>query len=676
LLLLIALALAAPSIAAADDATDESATGSSDGCLGLEVTIDGAALEPGDDGVTVIVGTAGPDVILGTPGPDRIVGRSGDDAICSLAGDDEIIGGPGDDLVLAGPGEDVVGGGPGADQLSGEEGDDLLSGAGGPDELRGGSGSDTLDGGGGGALLIGDAGADTVVGDSGNDEVWAGDGNDIVMGGPGDDVLDGGTGSDRLEGGFGDDVLRGRNGDDVIVAIGGDDVLDGGPGSDLLSAGKGDDVVDAGPGADVVSGGAGDDTIDAGPGDDLVEAGRGADVVQGGDHADTLYGNEDDDEIRGGNGDDLIYGGGGADALGGGPGSDRLEGYNGRDVLHGGSGRDVLLGQQDGDLLFRSESPNADHMDGGTGENLVGMGKRGTDATGIRTYLTEDEALGFIGFSQLSSFATYHNCCENRVINIQLMADTVSGHVVMPGEVFSVNDTVGERTAEKGYVPAGAIIGGWVQCCDLPANMGGGTSQFGTTIYNAIFFAGLEDVEHTPHSLYFTRYPAGREATMGYPDLDVAFRNDTDAPVLVTTHHSGYGGTSIRVAFWGDNGGRVVAARHSCDPPGSSIFPEVEAPTTACSTFTTDRQVYKPNPAMDPSEEIRTPGQAGFSITVWRDITFADGAKVAEEDDWTYSAAPTVITTHPCNIPPGDPHHTGETCPGTTPPAPPPPPPQ
>jgi hypothetical protein len=255
------------------------------------------------------------------------------------------------------------------------------------------------------------------------------------------------------------------------------------------------------------------------------------------------------------------------------------------------------------------------------------------------------------------------------------MADTVSGHVVMPGEVFSVNDTVGERTAEKGYVPAGAIIGGWVQCCDLPANLGGGTSQFGTTIYNAIFFAGLEDVDHTPHSLYFTRYPAGREATMGYPDLDVAFRNDTNAPVLVTTHHAGYGGTSITVAFWGDNGDRAVTARHSCDPPGSSIFPEVEAPSVACGTFTTDREVYKPNPAMDPSEEIRTPGQVGFSITVWRDIAFADGSTVTEEDDWTYSAGPTVITTHPCNIPPGDPNYTGEPCPGTPTPPPTPPPP-
>ncbi len=181
-------------------------------------------------------------------------------------------------------------------------------------------------------------------------------------------------------------------------------------------------------------------------------------------------------------------------------------------------------------------------MDGGpdTGEeDVVDTGKRGTYATGIRRYLTEDEALGFQGAYLLGEFTTYHNCCEDRVVNIQLMADTVSGHVVLPGEVFSVNATVGERTAAKGYRPAGAIIGGYVQCCDHPANMGGGTSQFGTTIFNAVFFAGMEDIEHQPHSLDFARYPDGREATMGWPHPDVAFRNDTDHPVIVTTHHSG-----------------------------------------------------------------------------------------------------------------------------------------
>ena len=294
-----------------------------------------------------------------------------------------------------------------------------------------------------------------------------------------------------------------------------------------------------------------------------MEGGTEDDALGGNEGTDHLLGDEGDDILRGFGEADTLEGGPGADALSGGLGPDLLRGGDGGDVLHGGSGRDDLAGGAGSDFLFRSEYPSLDRMDGGpdTGEeDVVDTAKRGTLATGVRRYLTEAEALAFQGSYLLGQFTTYHNCCENRVVNIQLMADTIHGHVVLPGEVFSVNATVGQRTAAKGYLPAGAIIGAYVQCCDLPDNMGGGTSQFGTTIYNAGFFAGLEDVEHRPHSLDFDRYPDGREATMGWPHPDVAFRNDTGRPVIITTHHSGFYGTSITVRIWGDNDRRIVTA--------------------------------------------------------------------------------------------------------------------
>ena len=65
--------------------------------------------------------------------------------------------------------------------------------------------------------------------------------------------------------------------------------------------------------------------------------------------------------------------------------------------------------------------------------------------------------------------------------------------VVQPGETYSLNGQIGIRTAAKGYKPAGAIIGGELYCCDHWLNIGGGVSQFSTTLYNAIFFAGLEE---------------------------------------------------------------------------------------------------------------------------------------------------------------------------------------
>jgi len=101
---------------------------------------------------------------------------------------------------------------------------------------------------------------------------------------------------------------------------------------------------------------------------------------------------------------------------------------------------------------------------------------------------------------------------RNRVFNIQLMADTVDNSIVMPGEEFSVNAIVGRRTIEKGYKYDCAIVGGELSCEQDLVNVGGGVSQFATTIFNAVFFSCLEDVEHRPHSIYFAKYPEGREA--------------------------------------------------------------------------------------------------------------------------------------------------------------------
>lgn len=148
----------------------------------------------------------------------------------------------------------------------------------------------------------------------------------------------------------------------------------------------------------------------------------------------------------------------------------------------------------------------------------------------------------------LGAFTTYYEAGKSRVINIQLIADAVDGAIVLPGEIFSVNGYVGERTVEKGYVAAGAIIGGRLYCCDSPINIGGGTSQFATTLYNAIFFAGVEDIEHRPHSIWFSRYPMGREATLSWEHPDVKFRNTTDFPITIDVS---YTHTSITVALVG-----------------------------------------------------------------------------------------------------------------------------
>ena len=173
---------------------------------------------------------------------------------------------------------------------------------------------------------------------------------------------------------------------------------------------------------------------------------------------------------------------------------------------------------------------------------------------------TTEEAIAMGPLTEMSSFTTYHPCCASRVTNIQTIAAAVDGTVVFPGETFSVNEIVGQRTRDKGYVAAGAIIGGRVECCDSPINIGGGTSQFATTLWNAVFFGCYEDVEHTPHSIYFSRYPYIREATLGFPYPDVKWRNDSEAIVWVDTSWTP---GSITVTLYGNNGGRTCESETS-----------------------------------------------------------------------------------------------------------------
>ena len=100
--------------------------------------------------------------------------------------------------------------------------------------------------------------------------------------------------------------------------------------------------------------------------------------------------------------------------------------------------------------------------------------------------------------------------------------------MLKPGETFSLNDTVGERTRENGFTE-GFIISNGI----FKEDLGGGVSQMATTTFNAMFFAGLKDVEHKPHSFYIDRYPVGREATVAWGSVDLRFRNDTPYGVLI-----------------------------------------------------------------------------------------------------------------------------------------------
>ncbi len=253
-----------------------------------------------------------------------------------------------------------------------------------------------------------------------------------------------------------------------------------------------------------------------------------------------------------------------------------------------------------------------------TGEFPFG---RGIDAE----FTTADaEAMGEIKF--VSDFTTEHPAGQTRVINIQLFADTVDGAIVLPGEEFSLNEHVGRRTTEKGYVPATMISGG-----ELIDDVGGGVSQFATTFYNAVFYGCYEVVTHKPHSYYFSRYPEVNEATISWPEPNLTFKNNTDTVVIIKTS---YTAGSITVQFYGNNDG-CVAERQL----GSRY------------NYTDPREEYVENLELNPDEEkVTQNGWGGFTNTVKRVMTWPDGTVVEEDYVWKYNAAPKIIEVHPCRV--------------------------
>ena len=178
------------------------------------------------------------------------------------------------------------------------------------------------------------------------------------------------------------------------------------------------------------------------------------------------------------------------------------------------------------------------------GERVLGDESRTWDATYRDTPATfTTEQANKATFDDVVGEFTTGGYSSASGTNISIVADTVNGAVVSPGETFSLNGYTGPRGTAQGYVSSGIIIDGRAGNA-----VGGGISQFATTLYNASYFAGMTDVDHTPHSYYISRYPAGREATVYEGAIDLAFKNDTPHPVKIET---AFGGGEITVRLKG-----------------------------------------------------------------------------------------------------------------------------
>ena len=134
----------------------------------------------------------------------------------------------------------------------------------------------------------------------------------------------------------------------------------------------------------------------------------------------------------------------------------------------------------------------------------------------------------------MSEFSTGYNSEPNRDNNLRVATKKVSGTVIKPGEQFSLNEALGQRTAANGYKPAGVISEG-----QMKEDFGGGVSQVSTTLFNAAFFAGFDLDEHRAHSRYISRYPEGRETTLDWSSIDLKFTNTSKSPVVLDMYLKG-----------------------------------------------------------------------------------------------------------------------------------------
>lgn len=144
----------------------------------------------------------------------------------------------------------------------------------------------------------------------------------------------------------------------------------------------------------------------------------------------------------------------------------------------------------------------------------------------------------------ISSFSTDLGGSDyNRRHNIKLAADKVHNFFFMPGETFSFNEVVGHANAAAGYLPAPIIVRG-----EFVQGVGGGICQVSSTLYNVVLNTGMKIEERHPHSQPVGYVPAGRDATISYPYLDLKFSNSRSYPLIITTNISG---NRITVNFYG-----------------------------------------------------------------------------------------------------------------------------
>ncbi|MCB0873712.1 MAG: VanW family protein [Thermoleophilia bacterium] len=226
--------------------------------------------------------------------------------------------------------------------------------------------------------------------------------------------------------------------------------------------------------------------------------------------------------------------------------------------------------------------------------------------------------------ARVATFSTPYDCCLPRVTNIQRGAELLDGTLVSPGGTLSLNEILGQRTTDRGFVAAPQIAAGKYEDA-----VGGGVSQLSTTLYNAAFFAGLQIVTHQPHEFYISRYPMGREATLSWGGPEMIVRNDWAAGLYVNAVATD---SSVTVNLYSAPLGRRVET--STGEPTNRVEPETEETV---------------DDTLKPGERIvdQQMGGSGFTIAYTRQVFQGSKLKRDERYTWRYRPVNALVRVGP-----------------------------
>lgn len=224
---------------------------------------------------------------------------------------------------------------------------------------------------------------------------------------------------------------------------------------------------------------------------------------------------------------------------------------------------------------------------------------------------------------------TFNNGQYARSSNIRLAASRINGLVLMPGDSFSFNGHLGQRTPAKGFKEAGVYVNG-----RHDTDVGGGICQVSTTLYNAVMIAGLKTTARSPHSLPVPYVPLGRDAAVSFPNPDLKFVNDTDAPVaLAASVVKG----KIEFAILGEE----------------KLDREVKFETRLLKTWSHGEK-FVDDPSLPPGKtKLVDKGGSGRSVRTWK-VIYEDGKEVKRIDLGisTYRGGPRIYARNNRPAPP------------------------